>query len=162
VHFFAIAVLKVKLRYDFESIKDNTSLLSELKSALYSIAKMFRGNRKILRVLCVCIGYLVMQAQWTNFVEEIIESFNESLETMIIAFKILKSLVELVKDDDIVISEKRRECFYRELSSQNVKVLEFLEKRAEYVNKGNITEETSLELKFRFTNGVKYLFTIDS
>lgn len=103
-----------------------------------------------------------MQAQWTNFVEEIIESFNESLETMIIAFKILKSLVELVKDDDIVISEKRRECFYRELSSQNVKVLEFLEKRAEYVNKGNITEETSLELKFRFTNGVKYLFTIDS
>jgi len=161
VHFFAIATLKVKLKYDFESIKNNTELLTQLKSELYSMTKKFKEKKKILGMLCVCIGYLVTQAQWPNFIEEIIKSFSESLETIVTAFKILKELVRTGKDDDVVISDNRRQRFYREMIEQNAKVLGFLDKWVENINKEKIPEDTAPELKLKFLNGVSYSFIVD-
>lgn len=62
----------------------------QLKSTLYGAACKFRENRAILENISLCIAFETIQAQWPDFIEEIVKQFADSLESVAIAFRILK------------------------------------------------------------------------
>jgi len=154
VYFFTVVTLKVKLRYDFESLKDSEEVFNKLKAELYLAAKKFSEKKQLLSNVCVCIAYLTIQTQNPDFLQEIIEYFNDSLVSTGTVFKILKEIPEQIGNDDIVISDARREDFYLILTDCSSKVLSFLDKWAENVNTGKITTTIPSFNKWKFINGV--------
>lgn len=128
-------------------------VLAQLKTELYLAARKAGEKKQLTSILCVCIGYLCMQAQWPNFIEEIIEYFGESLESVAVAMKVLKEIIEQVNEEDIVISETRRRAYRCKLVDYNPKILKFLDKWAENVNSGKL-EGTALLARWKLTKGV--------
>jgi hypothetical protein len=151
--------LKVKLKYDFESLMDSEEIFNQLKAELYLAAKKFGDNKQLLSNVCVCISYLTIQSQNPEFTQEMIEYFNDSLMSTGTVFKILKEIPEQVGNDDIVISDARRRDFYLMLTDCSSKVLLFLDKWAENANTGKITTTTPSFNKWEFINRVSYILT---
>ncbi len=149
-----MTTLKVKLQYDFETLADLKDAFFQLKSVLYDMTRKFQASKGILSNICLCISYLAIQAQWPNFIEEIMKTFSDSLESVATAFRILKNIVQEAMNDDIVIDEGTKRDLFRRLESESSKILTFLNMWAKNVNEGKIGEGTTLVPKWKFANSV--------
>lgn len=134
----------MKLKYDFETLRDSGEVFAQLKAELYLLAKKFRESEQLLTNVCICIAHLAIQAQWPDFIDQTIAYFSESLESTGTGFRILKEVVEQMGDEDMVIADTRRDDFFLAAKDSSSKVLAFLDKWAENVGAGAIPEASSL------------------
>jgi len=146
---FVLETLKMKLNFDFESIKTSAHFVSNLKSTLYELAKRFVSSKSTLKLSALCISSLVIQSQHYNFIEEIIHIFSDSYENVATSFKILQNIINIFMEKEIIPNSK--ETIIKKLEKEGYKVLAFLNIWATNINNNKILEGTKVISKRKFT-----------
>jgi hypothetical protein len=106
----------------------------------------------------LCISSLAIQCRHHNFIEEIIHAFSDTYENIATSFKVLKTIIDLFMNEDVILESK--EIIIKKLEKEGYKVLEFLNIWASNINNNKILEGTELINKREFTLRVISLTTI--